>query len=87
MIDEPTCCLPSIHCLSCFYIILALLKSKTNKYFKITNVIVCILIVFSTLFIKQHVILDVLASLIITIISYILVFRFKLNPIKKIIKL
>lgn len=84
--DNPTCCLPSLHCLICFYIIIVLLKSNLKKGTKITGVIVCLLIVLSTVFIKQHAILDVAASLLVAVFTYIYVFILNINPAKKMVK-
>lgn len=61
-------CLPSIHCIMAFLFMLSIISSKNiNKKFKWTISIVSIIIIWSTLFIKQHVIYDVLASLVITL--------------------
>lgn len=66
-------CFPSIHCLICFIFILCNLNSKLPKHIKVIINIFSILIVFSTFFIKQHVIYDALISLVISIIVYIVV--------------
>lgn len=72
-LDTPAlCCLPSMHCTLCFLFIIFTLKDK--KYNLIYTVVITILslaIVVSTLCIKQHVIYDVLAAILLAIISYI----------------
>ena len=76
-------CLPSIHCLYCFatnyYSIKCNSISKRNKIF-IT--IFSSLIVLSTLFIKQHIIEDVILALIYTIISITIIYINKNRIIK-----
>ena len=72
-------CFPSIHCLICFIFILCNINSKLPKYIKNTINIFSILIVFSTFFIKQHVIYDALASLVISIIVYIFLIKKESN--------
>lgn len=68
-------CLPSIHCLFSYLFILATFDAKedTSKLMKIIITILSILVVLSTLFIKQHVIYDAIASLILAITIWIVV--------------
>jgi len=68
-------CFPSIHCLICFIFILCNIKSKLPNIYKYLINVFSVLIVFSTFFIKQHVIYDALASLIISILVYIFVIK------------
>ena len=62
-------CLPSVHCLYCFvlsyYTIVC--KNLKNKY-KVIILIYSLLIILSTLFIRQHIIEDTILSLIYSII-------------------
>jgi len=63
--DKPYNCFPSIHVLTCFLMIKAIMASSIKN--KINMVIVwsnSILIIISTLFIKQHVILDVVSGIV-----------------------
>ena len=67
----PVNCLPSVHCLICFLIIFGIFHTREiNKYFKWSIIIVNILIVASTLLVKQHVLIDVYASLALALIAY-----------------
>ena len=81
-------CLPSMHCIYCFIMIYYLLKVKNNKYLKLLPVYL-LLIVLSTLFIKQHIIEDVILSLIYTIMAIIIVKHSKplINKLFKKIKI
>ena len=76
----PTNCLPSMHCVICFTAIFVLLKSnKIEKKCKALGTFIYIMIVLSTLFVKQHAIVDVMASLILVILSSLLVYKFQLD--------
>lgn len=63
--DKPYNCFPSIHVLSCFLMIKAIMTSSARNR---TNMVIIwsnsVLIIISTLFIKQHVILDVFSGII-----------------------
>lgn len=62
-------CLPSMHCTLCFIFIYLTLKLRNFKwYYKLLIIITNVLIIVSTLLIKQHVIWDVLAALLLVII-------------------
>ncbi|MDD4795807.1 MAG: phosphatase PAP2 family protein, partial [Bacilli bacterium] len=71
------------HCIICFVMIFSFLKSEniTLKN-KTIFIIINILIILSTLFVKQHVIYDVIGSFILTITSFYLIY--KTNLLKKI---
>lgn len=71
--DKPLNCFPSIHVLNT-YIIMRYTKIKDNKLWFIYTNIIGVLIILSTVFIKQHFILDGIASI---IISEIFIFIFK----------
>jgi len=75
--DQPYNCFPSIHSLGCFLMMKAINKSTARN---IVNVIlingIAISIILSTLFIKQHVILDAIASMILVDIIYKMVYYF-----------
>lgn len=73
-------CFPSIHCLYSFLFIFAIFDTKENSYFlsKVIISLLSILVVLSTLFIKQHVIYDALISLAIGCVFWIIVDVFKL---------
>lgn len=69
--DKPYNCFPSIHVLSCFIMIIAIfnIKNASNKS-KIIITLFSILIILSTQFIKQHVLLDVISAIILGVIVY-----------------
>ncbi|MGJ7913276.1 phosphatase PAP2 family protein [Neobacillus sp. LXY-1] len=69
--DQPFNCFPSIHVLTTFVIILASLHIK-NKHFLNTIMIHVIgsFIIISTLFVKQHVIFDMIGSLFLVTFLY-----------------
>jgi len=73
--DEPALnCFPSIHCLFCFQVIFSYITTKTiNNKYKIFIITFAILIIISTVLVKQHYIFDVFASLLITIITNLIV--------------
>ncbi len=67
-------CLPSIHCLFCFIEIYFITKTKNLKLcIKLPIIIYFILIVLSTLFIHQHILIDAIFSLIYTVISILII--------------
>lgn len=71
--DTPTNLFPSAHCGFAILFIISIFDiKKLKKKYKILVLIMSLLIVLSTLFIKQHVFIDVLGSLIIIPIYYIL---------------
>jgi len=68
--DEPPLnCFPSLHCLFCFQVILSYIKSKCTVKRKTWIIICAILIISSTLFVKQHYILDVISAFLIVLIA------------------
>lgn len=72
--DNPTTCLPSMHASAAFIAIYFSIGSRTLlKKYKIFIIIQSVLIILSTLFIKQHAVFDVIASFVISFIVYILV--------------
>jgi membrane-associated phospholipid phosphatase len=63
--DNPYNAFPSIHVLGTFSLILAAtMARKIGKITKLGIVVVGLLIILSTVFVKQHVVLDILAGLI-----------------------
>ena len=62
--DEPYNCFPSIHVLTTSVVMVGLLKSSFRNFINVFFVTVTgILIILSTLYIKQHVVLDVVSGL------------------------
>lgn len=72
--DTPNlCCLPSMHCALAYIFMYMALSTKELKIpYKIMITLSSLGIVLSTLFIKQHVIWDVLAAILLIIISLII---------------
>ncbi len=79
-IDTPILnCFPSMHCIICFmFMFYAWGLKNTNKYLKITIQIVSLLVVLSTVLVKQHVVVDIISALIIAIIVYYISKRIKI---------
>lgn len=66
-------CVPSVHCLFCFIsIYYVTLNKKIKTQIKVPIITYLILIILSTLFIKQHLLIDVGVASIYTIISILL---------------
>lgn len=83
LIDNPAMnCLPSGHCIICFLYIFTFFKNKNiNISIRISVEIISILIILSTLFTKQHVIIDVLTALVISLSTYIIVNKTKIYKV------
>ena len=69
-------CFPSIHCLFMFQLIFSFMSFKTTMFKKISVIIFSILVILSTLFIKQHYVIDVVVSFIICLIVNLII-KFK----------
>lgn len=69
--DVPVNCMPSMHCIFCFIPIFCLINSKIKNRYKVPICIYFVLIIFSTLFVKQHVIIDVISAFIISSCCYL----------------
>lgn len=66
-------CVPSVHCLFCFIsIYYVTLNKKIKTKIKVPIITYLILIILSTLFIKQHLLIDVVVASTYTIISILL---------------
>ncbi len=70
--DKPYNCFPSIHMLDTLLITLFIFKSYRSVALKAASAVTCVLIYMSTLFVKQHSILDAVASTILGITLFIL---------------
>lgn len=82
--DTPTNVCPSIHVSSSVAIDLAIRRSellKNNGAVKAGSIAVCVLICVSTLFVKQHSIVDVIAGAALTVILYIAAYHTRLKNI------
>lgn len=72
--DPPINCLPSMHCVYCFVTSFFILKCDSIKTkYKLLFAIYSFLIVISTVFVKQHVIEDVILAFIYTVIVLFIV--------------
>lgn len=86
--DTCTNVLPSIHSFNSLVIMIAVFKStvlRKLKYYKatcITCTVTTILIMLSTVFIKQHSVLDMVAAIILSIVMYPFVYVFNYNRLK-----
>ena len=76
LLDTPAInCFPSIHCLFCFQAIYSTIICKDfKKLNKTISIIILSLIIISTLLVKQHYLYDVLAGLVLVIISNIITY-------------
>lgn len=72
--DKPYNCFPSIHMLDTLLITMFLFKHNNSLVLKISSTVLCVSIYMSTWFVKQHSILDAVAS---TILGVILFFVFE----------
>ncbi len=71
---------PSFHCLNSTMAYLGIRKRpEIPKWFKVYTLITTILIFFSTVFVKQHFILDVFSGIAVALISYIIATKCKLG--------
>jgi len=78
-IDTPVLnCFPSMHCLVSFvFIYISLGDKNISKYLRIFIVLWSVLVILSTLFIKQHVLVDVISAFVLSILVYKLVGKIK----------
>ena len=70
--NPPVNCLPSMHCVYCFVVSFYIYKCKKLKY-RYWLILFSLLIVVSTLFVKQHIVEDIILSFIYTAITLIIV--------------
>nr|MBQ8253041.1 hypothetical protein [Lachnospiraceae bacterium] len=86
--DTATNVLPSIHCFNSLAVHAAIRKNKTLnqvKWIRPLSAVICLSVVLSTLFLKQHSIIDVLAACILFVATYIPVYILSDVPAKKIV--
>lgn len=82
MDTPPVCCLPSMHCVLCLLFIFYTINIKELKpSIRVLISLWSTIIIISTLFIKQHVIYDIFASVILVLVSHIICKTFKLHKI------
>ncbi len=71
--NPPINCLPSLHALVCYLLIYYISKTKYKTISKISIIIYLILIILSTLFTHQHILIDLIFALIYLIIAMIII--------------
>ena len=78
-------CLPSLHCILTFICIFYVLVSKNIKWYKkLIMFIIAILIVLSTVFIKQHIVEDIILAFIYTFIGILIIYTNRASIIREI---
>ena len=81
--DNPFNGFPSQHVITTTIILIAIWRSNSSKKYKIFSSILCAMILLSTLFIKQHTLLDVLGGVVYGSLSYVVVaYVIKIKPKK-----
>ncbi len=78
--DTDTNVFPSIHVFNSIGIHIAVMKGSffaNKKWIKLSSFILCVLIILSTMFLKQHSVLDGIGAGILAVIMYCLVYVFK----------
>lgn len=84
--DTATNILPSIHVYNSLGIHIAVQKSKrlsNHRAVQIASGILCILIIMSTVLIKQHSIVDVISAFVLAAVMYVLIYVSRVIPWKK----
>lgn len=70
----PENCFPSLHCaVSFIWILFIIEKTKYKSISKILTISISLLVIISTLFIKQHVFIDTISGIALAIIGYIII--------------
>ena len=84
--DTPTNVCPSIHVYNSIAIHVALFQSyalQNKKGWKTASLVLCILICLSTMFLKQHSIIDVGCAILLYIFYYMVVYRSEFFALKR----
>lgn len=79
--DTATNLFPSIHCYNSFGVHFAVMTSREfrhNKVIRFLSLVLCVSIMFSTMFIKQHSCFDVVTAALLAGIMYVLIYKLKL---------
>lgn len=77
--DTSTNILPSIHVYNSIGIHIAVMKSdrlKKHRIVQIVSGVLCVLIILSTMFIKQHSVVDVVAAFALAVVTYLIFYVF-----------
>lgn len=83
--DTSTNILPSIHVFNSIGVHIAIARSKQLRKYKwvqIGSFILMILIILSTMFLKQHSIIDVISGIMLAVICYIVVYKIDYSKVK-----
>lgn len=83
--DKPFNCFPSIHVLNTYFIMRYTKKIYSKKFFYYTQ-IAGLLIILSTVFIKQHFVLDIIASIILCELVIFLSNKINIKTLNKILE-
>ena len=83
--DRPFNCFPSLHVLGTYFV-MRYTKKENNKYIYFYTKVVGILIILSTVFIKQHFVLDVVAAIVLVEIINIIVRKISDERLEKCLK-
>lgn len=90
-VDTPAInCLPSLHCaISMLFILVSLVSKKVTNKFRIPVITLSILIMISTLLVKQHVLIDLITGDILMLVIFIIVNYSKniVNFVQKLLKI
>lgn len=89
--DKPYNCFPSIHCMTSYLMIRAVYwsKDKNGNHNKVDFIIALIwgtLIMISTLFVKQHVVLDIISAIAVGELLYRIFISSKVSILNRVIK-
>ncbi|MGN1160342.1 MAG: phosphatase PAP2 family protein [Lachnospiraceae bacterium] len=77
--DTATNILPSIHVYNSLGIQIAVMKSerlKKHRWIQIASGVLCVLIILSTMFIKQHSVVDVISAFALAVVAYLIIYVF-----------
>ena len=70
--DAPVNLFPSIHCLESWVVFRCCLRMKLPKWYKITMGIFTLLVFLSVVFVKQHVLIDIPAGILVFELGYVI---------------
>jgi len=85
-VDNPYNGFPSLHVIATVIVVIAMFRSRKKRIYKVASLIFGILILLSTLFVKQHVLLDVYSGIIYGAVVYsIVVFAMQFRSVRKLL--
>ena len=85
-VDNPYNGFPSLHVIVTVIVVIAMFRSKKKRVYKVASLLFGILILLSTLFVKQHVLLDVFSGIIYGVVVYIIAaFAMQFRTIRKLL--